>query len=160
MFGPFGFRLLPWDYGVRNLLRRPARSAMTLIGLTLVVLLVLTVVGFIRGLEASLSISGDPQVVMVHTLGAAENIENSSIPGRTTGLLSASLESIQRQPGPSGAKIVCASPELYLGTQMNVGEGSEGSLGLVRGVTPAALLVRRNVQIVEGNWPGPDELVV
>src|SRR2546423_1409650 len=80
MFGPFGFRLLPWDYGVRNLLRRPGRSAMTLFGLTLVVLLVLVVVGFIRGLEASLSASGDPKVVMVHTLGAAENIENSSIP--------------------------------------------------------------------------------
>jgi ABC-type antimicrobial peptide transport system permease subunit len=43
---------------------------------------------------------------------------------------------------------------------MNVGEGQEGSLGVVRGVTPAALLVRRNVQLVEGTWPGPDELLV
>jgi ABC-type antimicrobial peptide transport system permease subunit len=160
MLGSAGFRPLPWDYGIRNLFRRPARSAMTLFGLTLVVTLILVVVGFIRGLERSLSVSGDPQVVLVHTLGAAENIENSSIPGRTTGLLSASLDSIQRQPGPSGAKIVCASPELYLGTQMNVGEGPEGSLGVVRGVTPAALLVRRNVQLVEGTWPGPDELLV
>jgi putative ABC transport system permease protein len=160
MFGSFGFRLLPWDYGVRNLLRRPARSAMTLFGLTIVVLLVLVVVGFIRGLEASLSVSGDPQVVMIHTLGAAENIENSSIPGRTTNLLSASLEAIQRRPGPGGSKVVCASPELYLGTQVNVGQNYEGALGLVRGVTPAVLLVRRNIQIVEGNWPGPGELLV
>src|SRR5437016_2185497 len=83
MFGPFGFRLLPWDYGVRNLLRRPARSAMTLFGLTLVVLLVLVVVGFIRGLEACLGASGDPQVVIFHTQGSSENIENSSIPGQT-----------------------------------------------------------------------------
>src|SRR5438552_15191669 len=56
MLGPFGFRLLPWDYGVRNLLRRPARTAMTLFGLTVVVLLVLVVVGFIRGLESSLKV--------------------------------------------------------------------------------------------------------
>lgn len=160
MFGSFGFRLLPWDYAVRNLFRRPARSAMTLFGLTLVVLLILVVVGFIRGLEASLSVSGDAQVVMVHTLGAAENIENSSIPGRTTSLLSASLEAIQRQPGPGGSKIVCASPELYVGTLVNIDSYSEGSLGLVRGVTPAVLLVRRKVQIVEGNWPGPGELLV
>ena len=160
MFGAFGFRLLPWDYAIRNLFRRPARSAMTLFGLTLVVLLILVVVGFIRGLEASLSVSGDAQVVMVHTLGTAENIENSSIPGRTTSLLSASLEAIQRQPGPGGAKIVCASPELYLGTQVNVDQALEGSLGLVRGVTPAALLVRRKVQIVEGAWPGPGDVIV
>jgi putative ABC transport system permease protein len=160
MFESFGFRLLPWDYGIRNLFRRPARSAMTLFGLTLVVLLVLVVVGFIRGLEASLSVSGDPQVVMVHTLGTAENIENSSIPGRTASLLSASLESIQRQPGPGGSKVVCASAELYLGTQVNIGQDSEGSLGLVRGVTPVALMVRRNVQIVEGSWPGPGDVLV
>jgi putative ABC transport system permease protein len=160
MLGPFGFRLLPWNYGIRNLFRRPARSAMTLFGLTLVVLLILVVVGFIRGLEGSLSVSGDPQVVMIHTLGAGENIENSSIPGRTTSLLSASLDAIQRQPGPGGAKVACASPELYLGTQVNVGHDSEGSLGLVRGVTPAVLLVRRNVQIIEGTWPGPGELLV
>jgi len=159
MLGSFGFRLLPWDYGVRNLLRRPARSAMTLFGLTLVVLLVLVVVGFIRGLAASLSVSGDAQVVMIHTLGAAENIENSSIAGQTARLLSASLESIQRHQGPGGTKVVCASPELYLGTQVNL-DPSAGSLGLVRGVTPAALLVRRNVQIVEGHWPGPGELMV
>jgi putative ABC transport system permease protein len=160
MFESFGFRLLPWDYGIRNLFRRPARSAMTLFGLTLVVLLVLVVVGFIRGLEASLTVSGDPQVVMVHTLGTAENIENSSIPGRTASLLSASLESIQRQPGPGGSKVVCASAELYLGTQVNIGQDSEGSLGLVRGVTPVALMVRRNVQIVEGSWPGPGDVLV
>jgi ABC-type antimicrobial peptide transport system permease subunit len=156
----FGFRPLPWDYGVRNLLRRPLRSALTLFALALVVLLVLIVVGFIRGLEASLSVSGDPRVVLVHTLGSAENIENSSIPGRTTSLLSASLETIQRQAGPGSSSVVCASPELYLGTLVKLEQASEGELGLVRGVTAAALLVRRNLQIVEGHWPGPGEVLV
>jgi putative ABC transport system permease protein len=160
MFAAFGFRLLPSDYAVRNLFRRPARTAMTLFGLTLVVLLILIVVSFIRGLETSLTVSGDPKVVMVHTLGAGENIENSSIPGRSASLLSASLEAIQRQPGPGGTKIVCASPELYLGTQVNTNQSPEGTLGLVRGITPAAILVRRKIQIVEGNWPGPGELLV
>ena len=47
----FRFRLLPWEYGVRNLFRRPGRSALTLAGLTLVVLLIFVVVGFIRGLR-------------------------------------------------------------------------------------------------------------
>src|SRR5947207_1488935 len=154
-----GFRLLPWEYGVRNLFRRPGRSALTLLGLTLVVLLVFVVVGFIRGLESSLAVSGDPRVVLVHSLGASENVENSSIPGRTTGLLAASLEAIQRRAGPGDNRVTYASAELYLGTEI-VTEGDTPSLGLVRGVTLSALLVRRKVQIVEGRWPGPGEVLV
>jgi putative ABC transport system permease protein len=81
------FRLLPWEYGVRNLFRRPSRTLLTLMGLTLVVLLVLVVVGFIRGLETSLAVSGDPRVVLVHAPGGSENVENSTIAGRTAPVL-------------------------------------------------------------------------
>src|SRR2546423_12898799 len=98
-----GVRLLPWEYGVRNLLRRPGRSVLTLCALTLVVLLVLVVVGFIRGLEDSLAVSGDPQVVLVHSLGASGHIENSSVPGSTAALLAASLQGVQRRAGPGGS---------------------------------------------------------
>lgn len=150
----FGFRPLPWEYGVRNLFRRPGRSALTLLGLALVVLLVCAVAGFVRGLETSLAVSGDPAVVLVHALGASENLENSSIPGRTPALLAASLDAVRRRHGTA-----YASPELYLGTRLTP-EGGEPGLGLVRGVTPTAALVRRSVQIVEGNWPGPGELLV
>src|SRR3954468_22523618 len=129
-------RLLPWEYGVRNLLRRPGRSALTLAALTLVVLLVLVVVGFIRGLEASLLVSGDPQVVLVHSLGASENVENSSVPANAPGVLTASLGGVQRRAGPGGTPVVYASPELYLGTQVVTGGDDEPSMGLVRGVTP------------------------
>ena len=155
-----GLRLLPWDYGVRNLFRRPGRSALTLAGLTLVVLLVFVVVGFIRGLETSLAVSGDPQVVFVHSLGASEAVENSSIAARTAPLLSASLEAVDRRAGPGGSQVVAASPELYLGTEVTAGADLDGGLGLVRGVTPAALLVRRSIQLTAGHWPGPGEVMV
>src|SRR5688500_15483546 len=128
-----GARLLPWEYGIRNLFRRPGRSLLTLAGLTLVVLLIFVVVGFVRGLEASLAVSGDPQVVLVHSAGAAENVENSSIPARTTALLSASLGGIQRRPTVGGAQVVYASPEVYLGTDVAV-EGGEPTFGVIRGV--------------------------
>jgi ABC-type lipoprotein release transport system permease subunit len=153
-------RLLPWEYGVRNLLRRPERSLLTLCGLTLVVLLVFLVVGFIRGLEATLTVSGDPHVVLVHSLGASENIENSSIPARTTGVLTASLGGIQRRAGPGGSSNAYASAELYLGTQVATEGDTETALGLVRGITPAAILVHRTIQLLEGHWPGSGEVVV
>ena len=58
--------LLPWEYGVRNLARRPLRTVLTLMALTTVILLVFVVVGFIRGLEKSLATSGDADVVLVY----------------------------------------------------------------------------------------------
>ncbi len=149
-----GVRTLPWEYGIRNLLRRPLRTGLTLLALTIVVVLVLAIVGFVRGIDRSLSTSGDPNVALVISLGMGENMEYSSIPHRTSELLAASLSGIR---APYGQKAV--SPELYLGTQVTLAE-SEPSFGLVRGVSPAVLLVRDRVQIDSGNWPGPGEVLV
>lgn len=122
--------------------------------LTIVVLLVFVIVGFIRGLESSLTASGDPRVVLVHSLTAAGSLESSAIPARTPGLLSASLEGIQRRFG-----VLHVSPELYQGTRVREVKDGDASLGIVRGVTRAAPLVRRGVRILEGRWPGPGEVL-
>ncbi len=150
-----GQRLLPWDYGVRNLFRRPSRSALTLGGLTIVVLLVLVVVGFIRGLEKSLAATGDENVVLVYALSSGADIENSSIPGRTPALLSASVDGVRRRGG-----VEYVSPELYLGTRITTAGMTEPGMGLVRGVTTSAPLVRGKVQLVEGEWPQSGEVMV
>jgi putative ABC transport system permease protein len=147
--------LLPWEYGVRNLFRRPTRSGLTLLGLTIVVLLVFVVVAFVRGLEASLASSGDPNVVLVYSIGAAGDIENSAIPARTSDLLGASLSGIERRYG-----VRYVSPELYVATKVATDDGGAARLGLLRGVTPAAALLRKQVQILEGTWPGPGEVMM
>jgi putative ABC transport system permease protein len=147
------FRLLPWEYGVRNLFRRPSRSLLTLLALTLVVLLILVVVGFIRGLETSLAVSGDERVVLVHAPGGSENVENSTILGRTAPVLAASVEAVQRRYGQS-----YVSPEIYLGTRVIVADVQ--TMGLVRGVSPSVRLVRRQVQLIEGHWPEAGEVLI
>lgn len=147
-------RLLPWEYGIRNLFRRPLRAGLTFCALCLVILLVLTVIGFVRGLERSLAVSGRPEVVLLYGRGMGENLEYSSIPMRTGQLAAASIGSVKQR---GQRKYV--SPELYLGTRIRSATGSEG-LGLVRGVTPAALLVHDRVEIISGNWPEPDEVLV
>ncbi len=148
------FRLLPWEYAIRNLFRRPLRTTLTFAGLTTVVVLVLIVVGFIRGLERSLQVSGDANVVLILSLGMGENLEYSSIPMRTAELVPASVSGIRER---FGQKYVSA--ELYLGTEI-AGQGDEPSMGLVRGVTRSALLVRRRVQIEQGDWPRAGEVIV
>jgi putative ABC transport system permease protein len=149
------FRLLPWEYAIRNLFRRPLRTALTFAGLTTVILLVFVVVGFIRGLEASLAVSGDPRTAIVFSLGMGENLEYSSISMSTGDLVAASVEGVEER---YGEKYV--SPELYLGTDVLVGEREEPEMGLVRGVTPAVLLVRRQVELEKGSWPKSGEVLV
>ncbi|MCH2182389.1 MAG: ABC transporter permease [Mariniblastus sp.] len=153
------FRMLPWEYGVRNLFRRPFRTFLTFIGLTTVVLLVLVVVGFIRGLENSLAVSGDDRTAIVFSLGMGENVEYSSIAMRTNDLVPASIQGIRQR---YGTKYV--SPELYLGTQVGIqeveGSGLRETLGLVRGVTPTVCLVRRQFELEEGRWPEAGEVIM
>lgn len=153
------FRMLPWEYGIRNLFRRPVRTFLTFVGLTTVIVLILVVVGFIRGLENSLAVSGDPQTAIVYSLGMGENIEYSSIPMRTSDLVPASITGIEERYGNR-----YVSPELYLGTQIGVSKPNEDqrreTLGLVRGVTTSVLLVRNRVEIEEGHWPEPGQLII
>jgi ABC-type antimicrobial peptide transport system permease subunit len=149
------FRLLPWEYAIRNLFRRPLRTLLTFAGLTTVILLVFVVVGFIRGLESSLAVSGDPQTALLFSLGMGENLEYSSIGMASSDLVAASVEGIQAR---YGEKYV--SPELYLGTDVKVGGREEPEMGLVRGVTPTVLLVRRQVELEAGTWPKAGEVLV
>ena len=152
-------RLLPWEYGVRNLFRRPLRTVLTLLGLTIVVLLVVAVVAFVRGLERSLSVSGDEQVAIIYARGMGENLEYTSVPLRTADLVAAGVGGVMTRYGQK-----YASPELYLGTRVTltdqVAGAGEGRPGLVRGLTPAALLVHRRVELIDGSFPGPGEVLV
>ncbi|MFP6658876.1 MAG: ABC transporter permease [Pirellulales bacterium] len=148
-------KFLPWEYAIRNLFRRPLRTTLTFVGLTTVVVLVFVVVGFIRGLERSLSVSGNPNVAIVFSMGMGQNLEYSSVAMRTSDIVPASVGGIQQR---HGRKYV--SPELYLGTEITVGENPSPAFGLVRGVTPSVLLVRQQVEIEEGSWPVPGEVIV
>ena len=148
------FRPLPWEYATRNLFRRPLQTLLTFTGLTAVLVLVLIVIAFIRGLDHSLFVSGDPDTAIIFALGMGDNMEYSSIPMRTGDLIAASVLGVQHvfnQPR--------ISPELYLGTQVMLPDREPG-MGLVRGVTPSALLVRRQVELVSGSWPGAGEAMV
>ncbi|MGD9714083.1 MAG: ABC transporter permease, partial [Thermomicrobiales bacterium] len=116
-----------------------------MLALTTVTLLVLVVIGFVRGLERTLDVSGDPDTVIVFSLGMGENLEYSSIPQRTADLLGASIQGIHERYGRK-----YTSPELYLGTKMRMGEDSPEAFGLVRGVTPSALLVHQRVELIDG----------
>jgi ABC-type lipoprotein release transport system permease subunit len=149
-------RLLPWEYGLRNLYRRPLRSALTLVGLSLAILLVLGIAGFVGGLEAMLTRTGRADVVLVFGAGSADSLERSEVGRSVPSLLAAVLPVIRRT-----GDVPHVSPEAYLGTLLQVGsQDAPKVLGLVRGVTPAAFLVHPQVYLAEGSLPRPGEVMV
>jgi ABC-type lipoprotein release transport system permease subunit len=149
------FRLLPWEYATRNLFRRPLRTLLTFLALTTVILMVFVVVGFIRGLEQSIAVSGDEDTAVVFGLGMGENLEYSSIEMSAGDLIAASVEGIQER---YGQKYV--SPELYLGTEVQVEGSDQPQMGLLRGLTQSAVLVRGQVELESGQWPKSGEVIV
>jgi putative ABC transport system permease protein len=151
-------RLLPWDYGVRNLARRPARTALTGLGLALVVFLLLLVVGFVRGLELSLQQSGDPEVVLLHSANAAENLENSSIADEVPAVARTEFAAHLVKYGETPA----VSPELTIAGRVGAADaGGKAPLAVFRGVDfDRVFLVRRQVALTGGSLPGPGEALV
>src|SRR5690606_29538234 len=92
---------------------------------------------------------------LVYSINAEENIENSSIAAHISDLLAASVEGTWERFG-----VRHVSPELYLGTRVKTTDARSSGLGLVRGVTVTAPLVRRSVRIVTGDWPSGGEVIV
>jgi ABC-type antimicrobial peptide transport system permease subunit len=150
-------RLLPWDYGVRNLLRRPLRTGLTALGLTLVVFLLLLVISFLRGLDTSLVNSGDEQVAMVHSIAAADNLENSSISDQLPMLIRAELSEVVLQH----SDVQALSPEfLATSTIRPASNQNTAQLALFRGVRPEVFLVRRKAFLTSGQFPKSGEVLV
>ncbi|MBA61923.1 MAG: ABC transporter substrate-binding protein [Planctomycetaceae bacterium] len=147
-------RMLPFEYGIRNLLRRPMRSLLTMIALTLVTTLIYCTIGFLQGLTRMLAVSANPNTAIVFSINMGDNLEYSSIAMSTAGLIQGSVDGISRTHG-----VTDISPELFLGTQMTIADQSD-SFGLLRGVTQQVFQVRHGVQIVEGNWIKPGEILV
>lgn len=152
-------RQLPFQYAIRNLGRSPVRLAASLIGSSLVVLLILASGGFVRGMQLTLSQS-DPlyENIMIIGTGSEEGVERSQIDASVEGISAASIPGILERAG-----VIYASPEIHAALPVRESAESEKDLNAVmRGVRPIALLVHPEVEIIEGHAPraGRDEIMV
>ncbi|MCH2136610.1 MAG: ABC transporter permease [Phycisphaerales bacterium] len=145
-------RLLPLEYAVRNLGRSPGRLALTMGGSALVVLLVLTAVGFVTGMRATMVSSGGPSNVILLGSGSEESIERSEVPVRAAGIVAASVPGLLQQAG-----LDAVSPEAHVAMPLGEGQG----MTVIRGVKPEAFLVH-DVRVIAGAAPrsGRNELLV
>ena len=141
-------KILPFEYAVRNLGRSPGRMIMSVGGALLVVLLVLTAGGFVIGMQRALVESGSDSNMILLGSGSEESLERSEIPMRTPGIVSASLDGLA-----SSAGMDAVSPEIHMAMPVSRIEGEEGTLSVLRGITPTAWLVHEGTRMIKGRTP-------
>lgn len=151
-------RFLPFEHAVRNLKRSPARCIGGLLGSALVVLLMLTAAGFVRGMQSSFANTGLEDNVILVSAGSEESIERSEIDASTPNAALASIPGIKQR-----LNVPYVSEESHVQIEVRTTANSEtGTPALIRGITPAALLVHRQVRLVDGRLPqqGSNELML
>ncbi len=151
-------KCLPFEYAVRNLGRSRLRLILSISGSFLVVTLVITAMAFVRGMEKSLISSGAEKNVIVLGAGSEESIERSEISPAVASLVMAGVPGIKSRLG-----LAYVSPEVHMSLVLGTEPGQDTtSTAVIRGITPAAYLVHKQVQIVAGRAPqaGQDEIMV
>lgn len=147
---------IPFKYILRNLLRRRLTTAITILGIALVVFVFAAVLMMAYGIQKTLVATGSEDNVLIAR--KASNGEISSIIMRETANIILALDQVARQPdgkplATTDVVVVINLPKVGLGGLTNV---------TVRGVAEGAFAIRQSVQIVEGRmfqW-GAREVVV
>ena len=147
---------IPLIYNVRSLLRRPVSSAMTAVGIALVVAVFIAMLALANGFKMALVRTGSPDNVLVLRKGA--DSELSSGIGRANAAIIAALPQIAT--GSDGRPL--ASPEIFVPMSLDIASGHGDVLVVARGVSAQAFEVRQNVRIIAGRHfaQGRDEVII
>ncbi|GHC59844.1 ABC transporter permease [Roseibacillus persicicus] len=146
--------MLPFTYAVRNLLRDPARLLQTVGGSALVVLLLIAAVAFNNGMDGVLTASGSPRNVIIVGKGSEESIERSEVPLASESAVATSVRGLSEQLGQ-----VAVAGEIVYQAPLTTSSGKK-TQAFFRGVLPPSLLVRPELQVLSGHFPGPGEIMV
>jgi ABC-type lipoprotein release transport system permease subunit len=146
---------IPFNYIARNLGARKLTTILTAGGMALVVYVFATVLMLSAGLEKTLVATGrDDNVIVIRR---ASQTEVQSAVDRPSASILESLPEIAT--GEDGRKLVSREPVVLI----NLAKRSNGkpSNVVIRGVTPAGLVLRPQVHIVEGRMfrPGTSEII-
>lgn len=146
--------MLPLSYATRNLLRDPIRLLQKVGGAALVVFLVFAAGAFDRGMESVLLATGSPHNVILLGAGSEESVERSEVAVSAETQITAGVRGIEHRAG-----MPAVSGEVHYMGEIHFPAGKEAQ-ALLRGVTPAAFEVHREVRLVAGTFPGSGEVIV
>ncbi len=146
-------KLLPWEYPLRNIMRRPGRAILTAGCSALAAALIVGTVAFVRGLETSALRSAPKKTAILLSQSSQRDLVRSAIPASVGDLVAADVRGIALEGG-----VPCVSSEIHMGTKIKF-SSTEGQ-GFLRGVTKRAFLVHEAVTLIEGKPSAPGEIIV
>jgi putative ABC transport system permease protein len=140
---------VPLSYNARSLLQRPVSTALTALGIALVVAVFIGMLALANGFRTALIRTGSSQNVLVLRRGADSEL-SSNMERQSASILSSSPHVAT---GPDGRPMV--SPELYVVIPLpRLGADTNTVANVVvRGVSPASWSVRTNIQLEGGRKP-------
>lgn len=137
---------IPLIYNLRSVRQRPVSTALTALGIGLVVAVFVAMLALANGFVAALVTTGSPDNVLLLRRGADSEL-SSGIPRQAVSIISASPHIATAADGRP-----LVSPETYIVINLPRAGGDQFTVANVvaRGVSDKAFDVRRNVKIVEG----------
>jgi putative ABC transport system permease protein len=137
---------IPFIYNLRSVTQRPVSTALTALGIALVVAVFIAMLALANGFIAALVQTGSADNVLLLRKGADSEL-SSSIPREAISIISASPHIAV---GADGRPLV--SPETYI--VINIPRLNGGAFDVAnvvaRGVSDKAFEVRRNLKVIEG----------
>jgi ABC-type lipoprotein release transport system permease subunit len=148
---------IPLTYNIRSVRQRPVSTALTALGIGLVVAVFIGMLALANGFAAALTRTGSDRNVLVLRKGADSEMSS----GLDRDAISTLTASPHVARGPDGRAL--ASPEVYVVVPLGrMGDTTKLANVVVRGVSEAAWQVRNNVTLLGGTRPatGKDEICV
>jgi putative ABC transport system permease protein len=149
--------LIPLSYNVRSLFVRKATTIATALGIGLVVFVLSSSLMLARGIRNTLVSNGSTGRAIVIRKGSDTEMAS----GIDTNVVSLIMAAPGVKRGPDGQPLGTSDVVVVAALDK---EGAEGLVSnvLIRGVQPAAMLVRPEVRIIDGRpaQPGTDEVIV
>jgi len=140
---------IPLVYNARSVFQRPASTALTAVGIGLVVAVFIGMLALANGFRAALARTGSDNNGLVLRRGADSELA-SGIDRQTASLIATSPHIAMAADGRP-----MVSPEVYVLIPLVRAGGDSTSLGnvVVRGISDKAWEVRANIHVVDGHKP-------
>jgi putative ABC transport system permease protein len=147
---------LPLKYNIGNLTARRTSTAMTILGIAVVIAVMLSMMALYHGVKTAIVSSGSKDNLMIMREGA--DAELSSWVSKEAFRIIRALPGIEK--AANGEPKI--SPELVIIFKLPKKDNPKGSNVTVRGVTPMAFEMRPYIKLVQGRMfrPGVNEIVV
>ncbi|HYC77023.1 MAG TPA: FtsX-like permease family protein [Planctomycetota bacterium] len=154
-------RRLPFEYAVRNLGRRPLRTALAALSAAVAAGALTAATSFGRGVDRGFSGAAQADAAIFLSAVAERDVVRSTTVSALPELIVANVRGVKHVHG-----VPAVSGELHLGTYVRLGERAPDSSpdpeypAFVRGVSDRAFLVHEAVTLLEGRPPGVGEVMV